>query len=140
MSADVTSLPVEFLFNATIKTEVVAFIANGPQGTRVVVNAGDGIVSGPKLNGTVIGPGGDWLTMRANGVGQLDVRVLILTDDGAHILMTYKGILTDGGAHLRTAPQFETGAEQYAWLNDIQCIATGNTVEGGVSYDVYALR
>jgi hypothetical protein len=140
MSSDVTSLPVEFLFNATIKTDVVAFIANGPQGTRVVVNASEGTIAGPKVNGTAIGPGGDWLTMRANGVGQLDVRVLIATDDGAHILMTYKGILTDGGANIRTAPQFETGAEQYAFLNDLQCVAIGNTIEGGVSYDVYALK
>jgi len=43
-----------------------------------------------------------------DGSALLDVRLLLETDDGAVILMQYKGILTEGGARLRTAPLFET--------------------------------
>ena len=69
------------------------------------------------MKGTVKGPGGDWVTSRPDGSALLDVRLLLETDDGAVILMQYKGILTEGGARLRTAPLFETGDERYAWLN-----------------------
>ena len=85
------------------------------------------------------GPGGDWATIRANGTGQLDVRLLLVTDDGATIFMTYAGIATEGAAHIRTAPLFQTGDERYAWLNDVQAVATGSGGEDSVTYDVYQL-
>jgi len=136
----VVSLPVEFLFSLTVTTNPNGIIANGPSGTRVVVDASSGTFEGPKLKGIVKGPGGDWVTVRPDGVMQLDVRVLLETDDGANILMQYKGIGIDGGANIRTAPLFETGDERYAWLNSVQAVAHGSVGEGTVSYDVYALR
>ena len=51
--------------------------------------------------------------------------------------MQYKGILTEGGARLRTAPLFETGDERYAWLNTAQAVALGAVGDGNVTYDVY---
>ena len=115
-------------------------IAKGPNGTRVVVDASSGTFEGPKLKGTVKAPGGDWVTVRPDGVLQLDVRVLLETDDGAIILMQYKGIGVDGGSNIRTAPLFETGDERYAWLNSVQAVAHGSTGDGDVTYQVYALR
>ena len=38
--------------------------------------------------------------------------------------------------YFRTNPLFETGAQQYAWLNDIVCVGTGYLVEGGIAYKV----
>jgi hypothetical protein len=38
--------------------------------------------------------------------------------------------------YFRTNPLFETGAAQYAWLNDIVCIGSGYLVEGGIAYNV----
>jgi hypothetical protein len=70
----------------------------------------------------------------------LDVRLLLKTDDGADILMEYKGVGLDGGKHITTAPMFQTGAEQYAWLNSVQAVARGATDGGAVTYDVYAVR
>jgi hypothetical protein len=136
---ETTTLPVEHLFTMTVTTDPApTFIANGPQGTRVLVRATGGTVEG-RISGTVLDGGGDWVTVRANGAMKLDVRVTILTSDGAPILMTYSGIGLDGGARLRTAPQFETGDERYAWLNDVQAVSHGAVVDGGVRYDVYAL-
>ena len=93
----------------------------------MVVNASSGTFEGPKLKGTTKGPGGDWVTARADGSLSLDVRLLLETDDGALILMTYKGISPDGGKTIRSAPLFETGDERYAWLNNLQAVATGGT-------------
>ena len=55
--------------------------------------------------------------------------------------MTYLGIGVPGedGLSLRTAPMFETGDERYAWLNNVQAVATGSSAAGVVTYDVYAL-
>ena len=94
------------------------------------------------MKGTVKGPAGDWLTLRADGTGLLDVRLLLETDDGAVILMTYKGQFTEGGKSLRTAPLFETGDPRYVWLNTVQAVGIGaaNDTQDEVSYEVYALR
>ena len=53
--------------------------------------------------------------------------------------MSYSGIGLDGGARLRTAPQFETGDERYLWLNAIQAVATGSSDGTVVDHQVYAL-
>ena len=76
-------------------------------------------------------------TLRADGSGRLDVRLLLETDDGALILMQYNGIFTDGATRIRSAPLFETGDERYAWLNSVQAIGLGSVGDGDVSYDVY---
>ena len=132
-----TSIPVEHLFTITAVTETAGLIANGPQGTRLVIGFTGGTFEGPRLNGTVKGPGGDWVTLQADGSGRLDVRLLLETDDGALILMQYKGIFTDGATRIRSAPLFETGDERYAWLNSVQAIGLGSVGDGDVSYDVY---
>lgn len=135
-----TTLPAEHLFTVTALTDPApTFIANGPQGTRLLVTVTGGTFEGPRLRGSVVPSGGDWVTLRANGSMKLDVRITLQTDDGAAILMTYQGIGTDGGARLRTAPLFETGDERYAWLNDLQAVAHGGIVDGGVRYEVYGL-
>jgi hypothetical protein len=38
--------------------------------------------------------------------------------------------------YFRTNPLFETGAEQYAWLNDIVCVGSGYLVDGGTAYKI----
>ena len=93
-----TSLSVEHLFTLTATTRRSATVIGGPQGSRVIVDASSGTFEGPKMKGTVQGPGGDWVTSRPDGSALLDVRMLLQTDDGAVILMQFKGILTEGGA------------------------------------------
>lgn len=134
-----TSLAVEHLFTITATTNVAAMLPTGPQGGRVVVEASSGTFDGPKLKGTVVPPGGDWVTLQPDGSLRLDVRLTLQTEDGAHILMSYQGIGTEGGKKLITAPRFETADERYAWLNSVQAIATGGTGDGEVTYDVYQL-
>lgn len=137
--SDIASLPVEFLFHMSATLAPPSVVPGGPQGTRVIVPITGGTVTGPKVNGTVDALGADWLTMRADGTAQLDVRALIRTTDGAVIHTTYKGIMapTDTGRRITTAPLFETGDEKYLWLNSIQAIAVGTPGDGVVDYDVY---
>lgn len=132
-----TALPVEFLFamRATLATPMVT-------GTRVIVPVTGGTFEGPKLKGTVSGQaGGDWVTARPDGSLRLDVRITLVTDDGALIYTTYTGIgiVSGDGRALRTAPLFETADPRYAWLNNVLGVATGTSAENTVTYDVYAL-
>jgi hypothetical protein len=138
-----TSLPVEHLFTFTGTVGRGTSIKSGPMGTRVVVPLLNGAFEGQKLRGKIAdAPSGDWVYSRPDGSIKLDVRVTLLTVDGAVILMTYSGIGVpkDGAMSLRTAPQFETGDERYGWLNNVQAVGIGTFGRGTVTHDVYALR
>lgn len=137
-----TPLPADFLFTLHALTSAPAVIQNGPQGARYIVAVTGGTVEGPRVKGKIAEyPGGDWLTLRADGSFKLDVRLMIKTDDGADILMTYNGIgvRTAASVAIRSAPLFETGDERYAWLNNVQAVGIGTPGQGDVTYQVYAL-
>jgi hypothetical protein len=138
-----TYLAVEPVFTINVATIAPVMIPGGPQGGRMIVGVTGGTFEGERLRGTVVaGSGGDYLTLRDNGTMKLDVRLILATDDGANILMTYTGIgASDAdGFGLRTTPLFETGDDRYKWLNDVQCVAIGELTAEGVTYQVYALK
>ena len=137
------SLPADFLYSVHLDVGATTFLTGGPMGTRVIAPVTGGTFKGPRIEGTVgPAPGGDWVTVRADGSMLLDVRLLMTTTDGAVIYVTYVGLLrnVDGEMQARAAPLFETGDERYTWLNQIQGVAIGTTVPGGVDYDVYGLQ
>ena len=145
MTQDEATLPVQFLFRLEAELGARAAIENGPQGSRVIREVTGGRFEGPRLNGTVEAPGGDWVTVRADGKSaKLDVRLTLRTHDGAVILMTYNGVRfpsETGEAVLRTAPLFETGDSRYAWLNCVQAVGIGHVgATSAVTYEVYELR
>jgi hypothetical protein len=138
-----TYLTVEPLFNITVFTNPPVMLPDGPQGGRMFIGVTGGTFEGERLRGSVLpGSGGDYVTLRASGSMKLDVRLVLTTDDGAPILMTYTGIgaIDADGFGLRTAPLFETGDARYAWLNDVQGVAVGELTAEGVTYNVYSLR
>ncbi len=143
-----TTLPVEFLFSLRASLGKAHRMGSGPHGPRAVVDVTGGTFEGPRLRGTLASPGGDWVWSHADGGGgTLDVRLVLLTDDGAAILMTYQGISSigaDGQSRIRTAPLFQTGDERYSWLNRVQAVGIGrretSEAGAGVAYEVYALQ
>jgi hypothetical protein len=65
-----------------------------PVGHRVIVNVpAGGSVRGPKINGQLVAPAGDWLYVMPDGSLRLDVRATIKTDDNALIFVEYGGII-----------------------------------------------
>jgi len=137
-------LDVEHLFTISLKVGdfTHALIRRGPSGTRMVAPVDGGHFEGPNIRGTVVPPGGDWVYARENRVIKIDVRLQLVTDDGEHILMQYQGIghpQADGTTSIRNAPLFETGAEKYAYLNDLQAVGVGTADAEGVTYDIYRL-
>ncbi len=81
--------------------------------------------------------------------------MLLKTDDGALILMTYRGVrhasaevnsriargepVPGSEYYLRTAPFFETSSAQYAWLNKIVTVGVGERRAEGVVYEVFEI-
>lgn len=127
-----------------------------PEGIKVNAYVTGGEVTGPKVRGKVRPVGADWLTIRRDGVGIVDVRATMETHDGALILVTYPGIIDFGEdgydkflrgelppvLQIRTSPRFFTSHPNYLWLNRLLCLGVGQAdlPASTVSYDVYAVR
>jgi hypothetical protein len=124
-----------------------------PHGTRAIAPITGGTFDGPRLRGKVLPAGGaDWTLLRSDGVLELDLRVTLETDDSALIYMTSFGLrhgppetlaaLARGEAvdpttyYFRTAPRFETSAPQYAFLNRLIAIASGDRRASGPIYTI----
>jgi hypothetical protein len=127
-----------------------------PEGIRVNFYVTSGEVTGPKIRGILRPVGGDWLTIRTDGIGLLDVRATIETHDNALIDIAYTGMgdLGEDGYQkflqgelprtvpLRVVPRFHTAHPAYQWLNRLQCLNIGEAdlERFEVRYDVYAVR
>lgn len=146
------ALDYEFTVDATLGPQQV--VGGGPYGLRIVVPVVGGTVQGNRVNGEVVSSGADWLLVGNDGFGRVDVRVQFVTDDGATIYAYYEGVLelneaavTASATHgaessfedhyFRTAPRFETGAAQYAWLQQSTFVGKGRMSADGVQYEVY---
>jgi hypothetical protein len=63
-------------------------------GSRLIYNIPTGgSVHGPKINGSIIPPAGDWLIPMADGSIRLDVRLTIKTDDGELVFFEASGVI-----------------------------------------------
>jgi hypothetical protein len=119
-------------------------VGQTPAGQRMVFEVGSSTVKGERLSGTSMGAANaDWMTVGPDGVGTLDVRVLMQTDDGAIVFWQYNGrvdLSLGLSAPIYAAPRFETGDERYTWLNKIQAVAKGATDGQTLRYEVYEIR
>jgi hypothetical protein len=151
-----TELKSRHLFTITMKLPPILELGDTPAGTRRVFTVSGGEFTGDRLRGEVLPQAGsDLLLVRADGSFQQDVRLILRTDDGALILITYRGIrhaspevsariargerVTPSDYYLRTAPFFETAAPKYAWLNKIVSVAIGERQSDGVTYEVFEI-
>jgi hypothetical protein len=110
---------------------------------------------GTRLRGTIVPGGGDWLLIDADGVGRLDVRITLATEEGARIYVQYFGVLVInekiknalekggtseyGDTYFMTQPRFETGDARYSWLNSVMAVAEGRVRPSAVEYKVFEL-
>lgn len=122
---------------------------------RRVVFVTGGRFEGTRLAGRVLPGGGDFLIIRPDGAMHLDVRLVLETDAGEPIYMTYAGRrhgppevmaryarsepVAFGEDYFRTIVQFETAAPELAWLNDILAVGAGYRTEEGVVYEIFEI-
>lgn len=142
------------LFTLTMKLPPTLELGDTPAGRRRVFTVSSGQFAGDRIRGEVLPEASsDLLLVRQDGSSQQDVRLILRTDDGELIIMTYRGVrhasddinarLTRGEQvgpsdyYLRTAPFFETSSTRYGWLNKIVSVAVGERQPHGVRYEVY---
>ncbi|MDJ0919570.1 MAG: DUF3237 domain-containing protein [Henriciella sp.] len=152
---------LEFLFEARVNLHIPAMdVGPTPDGNRIIFFVKDGTFEGPHLSGRVVpNSGADWISIRPDGTGVLDVRFCLETHDNALIYAYWQGRTWSGpedaeyafdvqkaddptGAwryYFRAAPFFETSDPRYAWLNNIVSVTKSRTGDGGPIHRVFAV-
>ncbi|MCE2487261.1 MAG: DUF3237 domain-containing protein [Desulfurellaceae bacterium] len=148
---------LEHLFDWTAEFRTPTTVGRGPLGQRIVADILGGSFSGPRLSGKVLPSGADWALIDADGNGRLDVRIVLETDDGAFIYVSYRArmVMNDklqavlfeqrgasefGDTYWISQLEFETGDERYAWLNNLMAAGEGRLAPNSVTYRVYAIE
>ena len=144
---------LQFLYTSRIEIDPPLMVGQSPYGERRIINIKGGAFSGPRLSGRVLPGGADWQIIRADGITEVEARYSLETHDGALIYIYNRGLrhgppeviarLASGQDvdpaeyYFRTTPVFETGASDYAWLNGVVAIATGQRRADEVIITVY---
>jgi hypothetical protein len=146
----------EHVMSYTAQLAAPEVIGSVPDDLKINFYVTGGTVTGPRISGKFRPVGGDWLTLRRDGVAVLDVRATIETQDNALIYVTYPGIIDFGpdgyenfvrgispgnSVAIRVSPRFQTSHTNYLWLNRLHCIGLGQAFleRSEVAYDVYAI-
>jgi hypothetical protein len=108
-----------------LQTSAIEEIGSTPDGRLSIFPVTGGAFEGERLRGKVLAGGGDWVTVRADGTFEVDLRVTLETDDGALVHMTFTGVRDDVNHYFRTLPRFETAAPKYAFLNRLLAVGIG---------------
>jgi hypothetical protein len=155
-NATMKELKSTHLFTLTIQLHPTIEMGDTPAGKRRIFPVSGGEFAGAKIRGTIMPLiGSDLLLARADGSAQQDVRMLLKTDDGAFVLMTYRGVRhasdavnarmargekVDGSEYyLRTAPFFETSSSRHSWINKIVAVGVGERRGDSVVYEVFEI-
>ena len=151
-----TEVKSRHLFTIIMKLPPTLELGDTPAGKRRIFTVSGGQFTGDRLRGEVLPQAGsDLLLVRSDGSSQQDVRLILRTDDGALILMTYRGVrhasaevnariargerVAPSDYYLRTAPFFETSSSKYSWLNKIVSVGIGERQPDGVTYELFEI-
>jgi hypothetical protein len=145
----------KFLGSCTISLEEEV-IGELPDGLRIDWGFREGRFAGPVLEGAFLPGAGDWMRIRPDGVGIVQVQGCIVTRAGSRIYTSYGGVVDlgpDGYAQaLRGesdplpafvgAPTYATADKALSWLNRAQCLAVGRVDMKAlrVEYDAYLIE
>jgi len=139
--------------DATLRQERVGVT---PDGLRINWHVVEGRFVGPEFELRVLPGAADWMRIRQDGVGIVNVEACFETPSGARINGSYSGhfdLGRDGYARaLRNdydplppvvvTPTYATADERFEWLNRAQCLGVGRVDMKAlrVQFDVYIVR
>ena len=86
-----SGIATDFLFSIALEVPVLA-LGETPYGGRRIARVGGGSFEGPKLRGVVLPGGGGWIIQRRDGVLDIEMRIVLETDDKQMICMHWKGL------------------------------------------------
>jgi hypothetical protein len=115
-------------FGLDLKTVMTGKAQIPPQGLRFNT-AFQGELQGPKLAGRISGT--DYVLIRPDGVGVLDVHAVVTTTDGERIALRASGTLMQqpdsSVGQIRENITLQTASAKYGWVNSLQCWAAGTS-------------
>jgi hypothetical protein len=137
----------------TVELAAPMSVGATPLGERRVIPIVGGHFAGARLAGEVLAGGADWQLVRPDGAALLDARYTLRTDDGALVYVSNRGLrrgprevlarlargedVDPASYYFRTVPAFETGAERYAWLNDVIAVCSGVRTANAVILEMF---
>jgi hypothetical protein len=156
VKADGPTVSLQFEYLMTIRATVEM---PRPTGDNLrIVNVSGGSADGPKIKGKLLAPVGDWIRIMPGGIGRMDVRAAIETDDGQVVYFSYNGVqqckkegadkaargelVTSDDCSFISAPTFETKSERYSWLNGVQAIGKMVELKRGdhIIYEIFSVK
>ena len=124
-----------------------------PEGYRINFFVKDGRVRGPGIDAVIEPGGGDWMCIREDGIGAVNIKITYRTSEGALILEQAGGVFdtgSDGYAKVSSGrfegsppfyatPTWSTSHAHWAWLNRCQGFGIGRVVmdKFQVQCDIY---
>jgi hypothetical protein len=147
---------LEHLFRAVVEIAAPVSVGVTPRGERRIIPITGGRFEGPELTGEVLPGGADWQLVCPDGTALLEARYTLRTRDGALVYVRNRGVrsgrpdvlarlargevVDPASYYFRTRPEFETGAPQYAWLNDVLAVCSAVRAANAVTLDFYVVR
>jgi hypothetical protein len=89
---EISALNYRPIFIFQIQVNPPSVIGATPGHDRRIGEITGGRFEGEQLRGKILSGGSDWQSLRADGATTLNVRLVMQTDDGALIGMTYLGV------------------------------------------------
>lgn len=142
-----------FVMRLEVKPPLV--VGSPPGSYRRIGVIPGGSFEGDRLSGKVLDGGSDWQTIRPDGAVNLNVRLVLRTNDDALVCMTYQGvrygppdviaridrgeIVDPESYYFRVNPLFHTAAPQYDWINHVVAIGIGHRLADGPIYSIFEL-
>lgn len=146
---------LDLLARFRIHVDPIVDLGVTPWGTRRIIPIVGGSFDGPRLSGSILPGGGDWQVVHPDGVADIDTRYTLNTEDGALIHLTTTGlrhgppeamarlargeVVDPNEYYFRLVLRFETGDENYTWLNRTLAVASGMRTPEAVLYDAYTV-
>lgn len=131
-------------------------VGDTPHGERRVALVTGGTFTGEGLNGVILNGGTDWLLGRPDGALELNVNLVLKTDEGDLIAMRYQGLrhgpaqimakvakgedVPQGSYYFKVTGRFETASKRHEALNKLVFVGEGRRASTGPVYDIYALE
>ncbi|MBB5404677.1 DUF3237 domain-containing protein [Paraburkholderia youngii] len=141
------------LFVVRLGVKPIVTVGQTPGALRRVGIVESGTFQGDRLTGTVLDGSNDWQAVRGDTGTTHDVRLMLRTDDGVNLLMSYHGVrhgptdviqrlehgevVDPASYYFRINPVFEAPTGRYEWLNGILAVGLGHRFAYGPVYSVF---
>lgn len=146
---------LEYTAQVEVKFRKPVVFGETPDGLRINFYAEGGVLRGA-LSGRVLQNSADYMVIRRDGMGLIDIRATVETDDGARLWAHEVGLVDFGQSgyqrllsgeyqdtpRLQTYMRLLTDSPAYAWVHRVSFLAVGTAdlKDLCLRYELFAVR